>query len=240
MGGEDDGFLGGHLPDDVAHLVLLVGIEAVRGLVEDEHGGIVEERLRKADALLVALREGFDGLPAHRTEVAEADDALDVRLLLRGGAVAPGFRDEAEKLLDGHLGVGRRVFRQVADQALDDDGFGRDIVAGHQREAGGRTEKAGDHLHRGRFAGAVRPQKSEDVAAPDREGDAIHRAEGPVVLNQTFDFDHGNEGKESNPSRWENKRNRKFPAGGGDAPKENTVGRNGRKISAAGAGEIEP
>ena len=195
VGGEDDGLLGSHLLDEVAHLVLLVGVEAVRGLVEYEHRRIMEKRLREAHALLVALREGFDGLPAYRSEMAEADDALEARLLLRGGAEAPGFRDKAEKLLDGHLGVGGRVFRQVADQALHGDGLGGDIVAADQRDAGGRAEKARDQLHRGGFAGAVRPEEPEDVAALDGEGDTIHRPQGSVVLNQTFDFDHGNKGR---------------------------------------------
>ena len=77
VGREDDGLLDGHVLDQVAHLVLLVRVEAVRRLVEDQHRRVVQERLREADALLVALGERVDRLAAHRDKVGEGDRALD-------------------------------------------------------------------------------------------------------------------------------------------------------------------
>src|SRR5687767_6716130 len=59
---EDDGFLDRHALDERSHFILLVGIEAVGRLVEHQCGGIVQERLGETDALLEALREGFDRL----------------------------------------------------------------------------------------------------------------------------------------------------------------------------------
>ena len=118
VGGEDDGLFGGHVLDEVAHLVLLVGVEAVGRLVEDQHRRIVEQRLGEADALLVALGKGLDRLPAHGPEVGEVHDALDVRLFFGRRPEAPDLGDEVQKLLHRHLGVGGRVFRQVAEQAL--------------------------------------------------------------------------------------------------------------------------
>jgi hypothetical protein len=40
--------------------VLLVRVEAVGGLVHDQHRRVVQDRLREADAALVALRQGLD------------------------------------------------------------------------------------------------------------------------------------------------------------------------------------
>ena len=65
------------LLDERADLVLLVGVKAVGGLVEHEHGRIVEQRLGEADALLESLGEGLDRLAADRSEVAELDDPVD-------------------------------------------------------------------------------------------------------------------------------------------------------------------
>ena len=48
------------------------GIEAVGGLIEDQHRRIVHDRLRQADAAPEALRQGLDGLLEHRARAAGA------------------------------------------------------------------------------------------------------------------------------------------------------------------------
>lgn len=55
VGGEDDGFVGGHRLYQLSHFVLLVGVEAIGGLVEDEHLGVVDDGLGDSDALAVAF-----------------------------------------------------------------------------------------------------------------------------------------------------------------------------------------
>ena len=62
MGRDDDRLLRPHRRDDLAHLVFLVGIEPVGRLVEDQHVGIVQQRLRDPDPALEALRQCFDRL----------------------------------------------------------------------------------------------------------------------------------------------------------------------------------
>ena len=57
--------------DQRAHLVLLVRVEAVGRLVEDQHLGIVQDRLREADAPPIALRQRVDGLVEHALEMQE-------------------------------------------------------------------------------------------------------------------------------------------------------------------------
>src|SRR5438094_2486274 len=61
---EHDRVLAGQRLDELAHLDDLRGIEPDGGLVEDEHLGVAEQRLRKSDALLLSFGE-------------VADDALD-------------------------------------------------------------------------------------------------------------------------------------------------------------------
>ena len=109
-------FCGAMDADQLPHLVLLVGIESVGGLVEDQHVGIVHQRLGDADAPLEALGEGIDALVPDVGEI----DALDqfgkpVVGLALGQSVHAG--DEAEKVGDAHVGIGRRAFRQIAEPA---------------------------------------------------------------------------------------------------------------------------
>ena len=49
--------IAGQVLDQLTGLDDLLGVEAGGRLVEDEDVGIVDQRLRQADALLVALRE---------------------------------------------------------------------------------------------------------------------------------------------------------------------------------------
>ena len=54
---EDDRVIAGQAPDEIARLDDLLRIEAGGRLVEDQDFGVVNERLRQADALPVALRQ---------------------------------------------------------------------------------------------------------------------------------------------------------------------------------------
>ena len=63
----------------VAHLVLLVRIEAVGRLVEDQHLRVVQERLRQTDAALEALRQRLDDLLEHARERQARDDVVEPR-----------------------------------------------------------------------------------------------------------------------------------------------------------------
>ena len=54
---QDDRVVAGELADQLARLDDLLGVEAGGRLVEHQHFGVVDDRLRQADALPVALRE---------------------------------------------------------------------------------------------------------------------------------------------------------------------------------------
>ena len=59
--------------DELARLDDLLRVEAGRRLVEDQHVRVVEDRLREADALAVALRELADQLVPHVADAALLD-----------------------------------------------------------------------------------------------------------------------------------------------------------------------
>ena len=72
MGREDDRLLPADLLDERPDLDDLVRVEAARRLVEDEDVGIVQHRLREADALPEALRQLADQLAGDVAEAAAA------------------------------------------------------------------------------------------------------------------------------------------------------------------------
>ena len=104
--------------DQLADLVLLIRIEAVGRLVEDQHLGVVQDRLREPDAPPVALRQRVDGLLEHAIEMQELRTTSSSRLRRAARRDAARFGDELEERPRRHLGIARRTFGQIADAAL--------------------------------------------------------------------------------------------------------------------------
>ena len=186
---EDDGLLLAHPLDELADLVLLVRVEAVRRLIEHEHLGIVEDRLGKAGPVAVALREGVHRLMEHVAEEAQADGLLDGGVA-RGAAQPAHLGGEAEEAGDRHVAVARGALGQVADELLGGDGVLGEVMATDRHPAGGRREEPGDHPHRGGFARAVGPEEPKDLAALDAERDVVDGLLGAELLHQILDCDH--------------------------------------------------
>ena len=110
---EDDRLVRAHALDEIAHLVLLVGVQPVGGLIEDQHVGVVDQRLGEAGAVLVAFRQRVDRLVEHVFEKAQLDCAVH-RALAGVAAKTAQLGREIEEATHRHVGVARRVFRQVA------------------------------------------------------------------------------------------------------------------------------
>ena len=73
VGGDDDHLVGRHGLDQLAHLVLLVRVEAVGGLVQDQHRRVVQDGLGQADAAAKALGQRLDGLLQDAAELQPLD-----------------------------------------------------------------------------------------------------------------------------------------------------------------------
>jgi hypothetical protein len=160
-----------------SHVAAPERIETRHRLVEDHELGIVDERLRDADALEHPLREFPElQLPlradAHFVEQpARADAAI-------GAAIAEEAGEVREQLLGSQVVVEERVFRKVTDALLDADVADR--PAEHLRAARRRKHQLHQQLQRRRLARAVRPEKPEHLAGLDVEREAAEGAVGPL------------------------------------------------------------
>ena len=157
-----------------ANLVNLARVETDRRLVEHQHRRIVNQRLRQADALSIALGELAANSMRHVGEAANLEHVLERGFDLRARDVAQ-LRDEAQIGLDAHVGIERRIFRQVADLAARLERLRENIESVDQHGARGRRHIAGDDAHRGGLAGAVGAEKAEDRTALGLERYVFYR-----------------------------------------------------------------
>ena len=147
-----------------ANFVNLARVETDGRFVEHQHRRIVNQRLRQADALSIALRELSANPMRHVSEAANLEHVLERGFDLRARDVAQ-FRDEPQIGLDAHVGIERRIFRQVADFAASLERLRKNIESVNQHGARSRRHVAGDDAHRGGLAGAVGAEKAEDGTA---------------------------------------------------------------------------
>lgn len=117
VGGDDDYLVVGQALDQPAHLVFLIRVEAVGGLVENQHLGVMHNRLGQADAALKAFRQGFDALLQHRFQF-DLSHRLGHPFTLLRTLEAAYFRDKLEEAAHRHIAVARRAFGQVTDLPL--------------------------------------------------------------------------------------------------------------------------
>jgi hypothetical protein len=97
---------------------------------------------------------------------------------------APELGEVVQHRLTTESRIEREVARKEADPApyLEAVGVGVEL---HQRgRARGRCDQVQQEPHRGRLAGAVRPQETEDLATLDLEVEIEEPAPFPVVLGQ--------------------------------------------------------
>src|SRR5262249_29309504 len=124
-------------------------------------------------------------------EAAEVD-LLEERLhAARGGAPVDAVRagEEAEVLLDREIRVEGEGLRHVPGGALDALALPRDVPPGDAGVAGGRRDQSAQHADRGRLAGAVRAEETEDRAALDLEREPDDGIEGPEPAPQPLGGD---------------------------------------------------
>ena len=146
--------------------------------VENDEVGIVDERLRQADAALHAFGKFADG---PRARLAQADHfeqlfgAIVAFALLEMKQVA----EKIQRLARVEVAVEIRFLRQITDARL-----GRHVARRMAKNLDvpfGRIKQTEQHLHGRGFAGAVRPEQTEDLAAPHFKIDIVHRARlGPA------------------------------------------------------------
>jgi hypothetical protein len=163
-----------HLP----HVAAQLDVDAGRGLVEKQDRRLVRQRLGDQHAPLHAAGQGQDLRVPLVPQRQVAQDSLDVR---RVGLPAEQPAAEADRRPDAFEGIGVQFLRDQADLAARGAIVADDVVAVGEHGARARIDDAADDVDQRRLAGAVRAEQREDLAAGDRQVDALERVESVRV-----------------------------------------------------------
>ena len=150
----------------------------------------MQDRLGEADATLEAFRQRVDWLFHDALEMEPPDRVVEPLLAMLALELAH-VGDELQKLVNGHLAIARRAFRQITEHALRLQRLLLDVVSADHRTARRRREKTREHLHRRRFAGAVRAEEAEHLSGLDAKTDAVDGDEVAVAFHELSRFYHG-------------------------------------------------
>ena len=188
VAGEDDPDAGrGPLPDDLGHRRDPDRVETRERLVEDEQLGVVDERGRQLDPLLVAVRQLLELRlrPVGETHPLEPDRCRRV------GRLAPHpvlLGEVAELLGDPHPRVEPALLGHVAEAQPGVAIHDRALPAHLAAVGPGQPE---DAAHRGRLARAVGAEEADDPARVGAERRAVERDHRPVAFGEIDDLEHG-------------------------------------------------
>jgi hypothetical protein len=159
---ENDDALAGKFGKKIAKTDALFGIEAGGGFIDDEELGIVEERLRDADALAHAA-----GIAAERAlggvgEIYEREEFGDAPAGSRSGDAF--YSGEIVEEFDGaEIGVDAEVLWKIAEDGAKSVGMAGDVGVVPEDAAIGRLRDGGEDAHESGFAGAIGAEKTEDA-----------------------------------------------------------------------------
>ena len=189
------------LDEEVAHALLRHDVEADRRLVEEEQLRLVQHRRRQLAADALSERELAYRRLQERVEIEYLAKALETR------AIAPGrhavdMAQELERVDQRQVPPQLHALSEHrADAFRELDPPARRLEPCHRDSTGRGHEDAGQHLDRGRLAGAIRAEVAEQLAALDAERDVLDRiddnalaAEAPAahdeLLREVLDLDH--------------------------------------------------
>jgi hypothetical protein len=190
VGGEHDHPVRGEVAQQVAQHDALLGVQAGRRLVDDEHARIGEQRLRDADPAEHAARVAAERPLAGSGKVEDLEQLADPGA---GGASADALdRGEVGQELRGaQVRVHAEVLREVAEAAAERVRTAHHVGAVEQHlPAAGPGHRGGDP-HEGRLAGAVRTEQS-DQAVAQAQGDGVDGARAAaVLLHDVHELEYG-------------------------------------------------
>jgi hypothetical protein len=167
--------------DEVPEIPSRLGVEAGRGLVEEEHFRIIDNGEGHQEPLTLAAGK-FSRVPIEELiKAAQADD------LLRVHGMGIKVLEQPQCLAHG------QEFLQRRDLELDAGFFperGADGCAFVERGAGIALLDTFDDLNERGLARAVRSEQTEADALLDRKADIIHGTHARVGFDEIVDFDH--------------------------------------------------
>jgi hypothetical protein len=124
----DDELVLAQLVDEAAHFMFLIRIEPIRGFVQDQRLGIVDEGLSQSHAAPKAFGESLDDLVDDGRQREPVDHHV-APLTASGTGQAADIGDEVEKLCDRHLAIAGCAFRQIAHTRFGGDRLAFDVVS---------------------------------------------------------------------------------------------------------------
>ena len=154
------------------------GIQAAGGLVQDQQFRVVLQSTDDADFFPVA-----EGKVLHLPVYVK----LQPLAQFRGGSGAvlfPEVRGQLQDFPDLHPAIKSGVRRQISNPLQDCAAVFFNIQAEHLRLAGGRRDQAQQGPDRGGFAGAVRPDETEEVPGFHFQIQAVDSPGLAVILGQ--------------------------------------------------------
>ena len=179
-----------HLADGAAQLLADLGVERTEGLIEQQHLGLVRQRARDRDALLLAAGE-LRRQPLIESLERHQPQQLLAALAAGAGAHAAHAQGELDVLGDRHVAEQGVVLKHQADAALA-RGDVRDVAAVQGDAPVIDAGEPGDGAQQRALAAAARSQQHEELAVADVEGDVVDDRRAAVVLGDLVEDDgHG-------------------------------------------------
>ncbi len=187
MAGEEDGLaLGGQSAQQIAHLDDAGRVQAVGRLIQDQQLGIVQQGDGQPQALLHPQRIGVDPIPLPIGQADQAQDGVDARLV----GHAEDRRHRAQIVAPRHVQMQRGGLDEGADARQELRPRALRLHAKELDAAAGGGDQAEHHADGGGLAGAVRPQKADDLAAADFEAELVDRQAVAVALREVVGGEH--------------------------------------------------
>jgi len=165
-----------------------VSVEAAGRLVEDDDPRVAEECPGQHQPPAHAGGEGRDRSAGVLLEPGGAQLAEARRAGRRPvDAVVAGVEEQV--LQDAEIGVEQVLLRGDAEEGLDPPRLAGDVQAVDADRAGGRPERAVDHLQGRRLPGAVRPEQAQAAPAGNAEADRVDDPGGAEGLRDRLEDD---------------------------------------------------
>ena len=189
LGGQQDrGSLGDQVADRVPHLAAVPGVEAGRGLVEEDQCGPGDQAGREIEAAAHAAGELRDGSVGGLGQVELREQVVAGAVGLLGGQSLQAT-EQPQVLAGRQVLVDRRVLTGDADQLPHRVALTANVVAEDPRLAAVDRQQRRQHVQHHGLAGTVRAEHAEDLTFPDGEVDVVHGAVRAERLRQAAGLD---------------------------------------------------
>ena len=184
MGGQQNDSVLGEAVDVIPEPGPLPGVQARRGLVQDQQLRIAQQGLGQQYPLLHAAGEAADLLVAHIQKIGHGKHPVDFFCYgFPGDLLQPCHVDQ--EALGGHSLIKALLLGHVSQGPTVIGPQPSDIRAVKQDAAAVPFQIVGDQVHHGAFAGTVGTQDSVN-SRPEGKGKSIQRHLFAVFLGQTI------------------------------------------------------